>query len=157
MSLNVAKLRQQAGELDVELEQARYTGRSADGIASAMVTGQGKLVDLTIADHVIRSTHPQRLGPAVLEAVSEARRGASQAGVAKVRAVVDKDQEWVPEPGSGTAAAQRHDSGASAAQEGGAAAAPRGARRNTEEAEEESFDQLDFLDDDLEDEGRDRW
>ncbi|MEV6912126.1 YbaB/EbfC family nucleoid-associated protein [Amycolatopsis sp. NPDC051071] len=149
----MARLRQQADELDAELEQARFTGRSTDGIASAVVTGQGKLVDLTIADHVIRSTHPQRLGPAVIEAVSAARREAAQAGVAKVRAVVDKDQKWVPEPASGSAPGQQEDSIPRA----GVAAEPRAVRRDTDEVEEESFDQLDFLDDDLEDEGRDRW
>ncbi|MGW4131607.1 YbaB/EbfC family nucleoid-associated protein [Amycolatopsis japonica] len=157
MSLNVAKLRQQAGELDAELEQARFTGRSADGIASAVVTGRGELVDLTIADHVIRSTHPQRLGPAVLEAVSAARRAAAQVGVAKVRAVVDKDQEWMPEPASNPVAPQRNNVTTSSAPRAAAAAEPRGARPDTGEVEEESFDQLDFLDADPEDEGRDRW
>ncbi|MEU8415787.1 YbaB/EbfC family nucleoid-associated protein [Amycolatopsis japonica] len=157
MSLNVARLRQQAGELDAELEQARFMGRSADGIASAVVTGRGELVDLTIADHVIRSTHPQRLGPAVLEAVSAARRAAAQVGVAKVRAVVDKDQEWIPELVSGPAATQGNDVVPSAAPRAAPAAEPRVARPDAAEVEEESFDQLDFLDADLEDEGRDRW
>ncbi|MFC3450735.1 YbaB/EbfC family nucleoid-associated protein [Amycolatopsis speibonae] len=157
MSLNVAKLRQQAGELDAELEQARYSGRSADGIASAVVTGQGKLVDLTIADHVIRSTHPQRLGPAVLEAVSAARREAAQVGVAKMRAVVDKDQEWAPEPAHGAAVDQRVDCVPPPVPRAEAVAGSRGTRRDTDEVEEESFDQLDFLDDDLEDEGWDGW
>ncbi len=156
MSLNVAKLRQQAGELDAELERARFTGRSADGVASAVVTGQGKLVDLTIADHVIRSSHPQRLGPAVLEAVSAARRAAAQLGVAKVRAVVDKDQEWMPEAATGPAAAQLNDVAPSSVSRAVPAAEPRGSRPAAE-VEEESFDQLDFLDTDLEDEGRDRW
>ncbi|MGY6658550.1 YbaB/EbfC family nucleoid-associated protein [Amycolatopsis sp. TRM77291] len=157
VSLNVARLRQQAGELDAELEQARFTGRSADGVASAVVTGQGKLVDLTIADHVIRSTHPQRLGPAVLEAVSAARRAAAQVGAAKVRAVVDKDQEWMPEPAHGPVATQGNDVAPSPAPRAATAAEPRKARPDAGEVEEESFDQLDFLDVDLEDEGRDRW
>ncbi|OLZ44421.1 ABC transporter substrate-binding protein [Amycolatopsis coloradensis] len=151
------RLRQQAGELDTELEQARFTGRSADGVALAVVTGQGRLVDLTIADHVIRSSHPQRLGPAVLEAVSVARREAAQVGVAKVRAVVDKDQEWMPEPAPGPGAGRRNVVGPSAAPGATTAAEPRGARPDAGEVEEESFDQLDFLDADLEDEGRDRW
>ncbi|WP_410663725.1 YbaB/EbfC family nucleoid-associated protein [Amycolatopsis sp. lyj-84] len=157
MSLNVAKLRQQAGELDAELEQARFTGRSADGVAVAVVSGQGKLVDLTIADHVIRSSHSQRLGPAVLEAVSAARREAAQVGVAKMRAVVDKDQEWMPEPTPGSAAAQQNDPGPSPAPRVATVAEPSRTRPDAGEVEEESFDQLDFLDDDLEDEGRDRW
>lgn len=157
MSLNVAKLRQQAGELDAELEQARFTGRSADGVASAVVSGQGRLVDLTIADHVIRSTHPQRLGPAVLEAVSAARRAAAQVGVVKMRAVVDKGQEWVPEPGRGSVTDRRDDSVPPPAPKAGTAAESRAVRRVTDEVEEESFDQLDFLDEGLEDEGRDRW
>jgi len=157
VSLNVARLRQQAGELDAELEQARFTGRSADGVVSAVVSGQGKLVDLKIADHVIRSSHPQRLGPAVLEAVSAARRAAAQVGVAKVRAVVDKDQEWMPEPARGPAATQGNDVAPSPAPRAAPAAEPRVARPDAAEVEEESFDQLDFLDADLEDEGRDRW
>nr|WP_246481210.1 YbaB/EbfC family nucleoid-associated protein [Amycolatopsis umgeniensis] len=152
--MNVPRLRQQAGELDVELEQARFTGQSADGVASAVVTGQGRLVDLTIADHVIRSSHPQRLGPAVLEAVSVARRAAAQVGVAKVRAVVDKDQEWMPEPAPGPAAGQWNDSVPASPPRAATAAEPRGARPDAREFEEESFDQLDFLDADLEDEGR---
>ncbi|WP_143254562.1 YbaB/EbfC family nucleoid-associated protein [Amycolatopsis azurea] len=150
----MAKLLQQAGELDAELEQARYTGRSADGVASAVVTGQGKLVDLTIADHVIRSSHPQRLGPAVLEAVSAARRAAAQVSAAKMRAVVDKDQEWVPEHTPGSVVAQQNDSAPSPASRTATVAEP---RRTRPEVEEESFDQLDFLGDDVEDEGRDRW
>lgn len=157
VSLNVAKLQQQAAELDAELGQARYVGRSTDGVASAVVTGQGKLVDLTIADHVIRSSHPQRVGPAVMEAVSAARREASKVSVGKMRAVVDKDQEWYPESASAPATDHHDEYRPPPEPPVETVSKARGPHHTGEDVEEESFDQLDFLDDPLEDEERDRW
>lgn len=98
MSFNVAKMLQQAAELDAELERARFSGKSKDGLATAVVTGQSNLIDLKIADEAIRSAHPEEIGPAVVEAVAAARRAAGEVGIVKMRAVLDKDQEWQPEP-----------------------------------------------------------
>src|SRR5215217_2460041 len=98
MAFSAAKLRQQAEELDAELVAARYSAQSEDKMVTATVSGQGKLVNLVIADHALRSTHPHLLGPAVVAAVAAARRQASAASMAKLRAVLDKDQEWQPEP-----------------------------------------------------------
>src|SRR5436309_1351029 len=90
-------MERQAVELDAELAAKRISARSSDGIATVTITGRGQLVDLQIADQAIRGSHPQTIGPAVVEAVSTARTQASKESRAKLRAVLDKDQEWIPE------------------------------------------------------------
>ncbi|GAA4529386.1 YbaB/EbfC family nucleoid-associated protein [Amycolatopsis samaneae] len=150
MSLDVAKLERQAAELDAELARSRFSGRSADGVATAMVTGQGRLVGLTIADHALRGAHPQAVGPAVVEAVNAARRAAAAVGGPKLSAVLDKNQEWQPESVPPTADARD-------------VAAPPSAPTTTSrsargEVEDENFEEIDFLeypDDDTG--GRGRW
>ncbi|MCR6483445.1 YbaB/EbfC family nucleoid-associated protein [Amycolatopsis sp. OK19-0408] len=82
-------MRQQAAELDAELEQVRFSGRSRDGAVTAVVTGHGRLFDLTVSPAVLRSSHPQIIGPDVVEAVSAARRAAAGVSVAKMCAVLD--------------------------------------------------------------------
>ncbi|MEC3980854.1 YbaB/EbfC family nucleoid-associated protein [Amycolatopsis sp. H20-H5] len=143
MSLNVAKLQQQAVELDTELAAARYSAQSADKIATATVSGQGTLLTLVIADHAIRGSHPHLVGPAVLDAVSAARRQASAVSLSKLRAVLDKDQEWRPEPPPIPA--------------GEPAVSP--ARRRAVVEDHDSFDELDFVTDagDPDDADRGRW
>ena len=137
MSFNVAKMQQQAAELDAELARARYTGKSKDELATAVVTGQGNLIDLKIADRAIRGAHPEEIGPAVVEAVAAARRAASQVSFVKMRAVLDKDQEWHPEP---VAAPAPTDSWSDEPVQ-----APM-RRPERPEVEEENFEEIDFLD-----------
>jgi hypothetical protein len=64
------------------------------------VSGQGALIALVIAERAIRGSHPEEIGPAVVEAISQARRQAFAAGQVKLQAVLDKDQEWQPQPQS---------------------------------------------------------
>jgi len=151
---NADVMRRQAGELDAELEQARYTGHSRDGAVTAVVSGHGRLIDLKISAAVMRGAHPQTVGPDVVEAVSAARRAAAGPALAKMRAVLDKDQVWQPQPASAPA-----DQPAPASDyPPPAAASPAAERRPREEVVEEDFDELDFLtDDDSHGEDRGRW
>ncbi|WP_410566958.1 YbaB/EbfC family nucleoid-associated protein [Amycolatopsis sp. cmx-4-61] len=147
-------MRRQAGQLDDELEQARISGRSRDGAVTAVVSGHGRLLDLTISQSAMRGAHPQVVGADVVEAVATARRMASAVAVPKLRAVLDKNQEWQPAPGGAavddrTTPAARHDRPPSSS--------PRG-RPGRADAEDESFENLDFLIDDGEpDEEGGRW
>ncbi len=96
MSSKSDELRHRAEELDVELEQSRHPGRSPDGLALAVVTGQGRLVGLLLADHATGIPHPQRTGPAVVEAVRAARQAAAQVSLVKIRAVFGEDESERP-------------------------------------------------------------
>ncbi|WP_414937396.1 YbaB/EbfC family DNA-binding protein [Amycolatopsis sp. cmx-11-51] len=113
MSWNADELRHLAGELDAELARGRHPGRSHDGLALAVVSGQGRLVGLLLADHATGIPHPQLAGPAVVEAVHAARTAAAEVSLVKMRAVLGEED----------------DSG----------------RRSPGPAEEESFEQIDFL------------
>lgn len=144
MSFNVAKMQQQAAELDAELAQARYSGQSKDRLATAVVTGQGNLIDLKIVEQAIHSAHPEEIGPAVVEAVTAARRAAGEVSFVKMRAVLDKNQEWRPEPVP--QAPVRPESWQP----------PPVSRPERPEVEEENFEEIDFLDDPEEDEHEDR-
>ncbi|MEV4049589.1 YbaB/EbfC family nucleoid-associated protein [Amycolatopsis sp. NPDC049688] len=150
MVFNADVMRRQADELDAELEQARFTGQSRDGAVTALVSGHGRLIDLRISAAVMRGAHPQAMGPHVVEAVSAARRAAAGPALAKMRAVLDKDQVWQPQP-----AGARPDQPAPAADYPPPAMSTAAQQRPREEVVEENFDELDFLtDDDSDDRGR---
>ncbi|HWD05337.1 MAG TPA: YbaB/EbfC family nucleoid-associated protein [Amycolatopsis sp.] len=89
MALNVAKLRAQAAELDAQLAAARHTAKSPDGVVTAVVTGSGELVDLTITEAALHGPHPQEIGPAAVAAVTAARRAAIAVAAPQMRAVLD--------------------------------------------------------------------
>ncbi len=153
MVFNADVMRRQAGELDAELEQARFTGHSRDRAVTAVVSGHGRLIDLKISAAVMRGAHPQTVGPDVVEAVSAARRAACGPAFAKMHAVLDKDQVWQPQP-----AGARPDQPQPAPGYQPPAASPAAERRPREDVVEEDFDELDFLtDDDSDDEDRGRW
>lgn len=155
MVFNAEMMRRQASELDAELEQARFTGQSRDRAVSAVVSGHGRLIDLTISAAVMRGAHPEALGPDVVEAVTAARRAASGPAVAKMRAVLDDDQVWQPEPASAQPNLSQPVSGFSPPPSATPSAA---APRPREDVAEEDFAELDFLtDDDSENEERGRW
>ena len=139
-TLDMTKLTEQAAELDAELSADRFVARSGNGLATATVSGQGELVGLAIAPDAIRGAHPQEIGPAVLDAVTTARRQASSVSLAKLSAVLDKDQDWQPQ--SPTAPASRPP------------AAP--TRRPAPTDEDDSFEQTDFVTD-QEPQKRERW
>jgi DNA-binding protein YbaB len=161
--LNADTMRQQAAELDEELERVRFTGQSRDGAVTVAVSGHGRLMDLKISAAAVRGAHPHTVGPDVVEAVAAARRQASTVATAKMRAVLDKDQVWQPVPApppSGVAVnhwvGPAHDD---RAQPDPVQPDPpsTSARPRRVEVEEENFENLDFLGDDGEDEERGRW
>jgi DNA-binding protein YbaB len=139
-TLDMTKLTEQAAELDAELSADRFVARSSDGLATATVSGQGELVGLAIAPNAIRGAHPQEIGPAVLDAVTAARRQASSVSLAKLNAVLDKNQDWQPQ--------------SPAAPAGLPPVAP--TRRPAPTDDDDSFDQTDFVTD-QEPEKRGRW
>jgi DNA-binding protein YbaB len=161
---NADVMRQQAEQLDEELEHIRFSGQSRDGTVTAVVSGRGRLMDLKITESVLRGAHPQVVAAGVVEAVAAVRRQAATVAVAKMRAVFDKDQVWqpgpVPPPGGlavshwlPPAVDDRSQPGTTPPASPSAIARPR-----REEIEEENFEELDFLEDDGgEDEERGRW
>jgi DNA-binding protein YbaB len=133
-------MRYQAGQLDDELKQARFSGQSRDGAVTAVVSGHGRLLDLSISQSVMRGAHPQVVGSDVVAAVVAARQKAAAVAVPKMRAVLDKDQVWQPapdhEPISGHPSADGR----------------------PKQVEDENFEELDFLEDNGgHDEDRGRW
>jgi DNA-binding protein YbaB len=146
VALNVAKLRTQAAELDTQLGSSHHTATSPDGLVTAVVTGSGELVDLTIAESAIHGPHPQKIGSAVVAAVTAARRAALAVAAPQVRAVLDDTLEWHP-----TAPAADHRTAPPAAQPAQPPSTPRA------EVDEESFEELDFLTDEDADDERGRW
>ncbi|MFI5593650.1 YbaB/EbfC family nucleoid-associated protein [Amycolatopsis sp. NPDC051758] len=154
MALNVAKLRAQAAELDAQLGSSRQTATSPDGLATAVVTGSGELVALTIAESAIHGPHPQKIGPAVVAAVTAARRAALAVAAPQVRAVLDDTLEWHP--------AERpadHRDAAPAAPPAQPSPAPPSTPQAATRAdiEDENFEELDFLTDEEADDDRGRW
>ncbi|VVJ19571.1 Uncharacterised protein [Amycolatopsis camponoti] len=161
---NADVMRQQAAELDEELDRVQFTGQSRDGAVTAAVSGHGRLMDLKISAAAMRGAHPHTIGPDVVEAVAAARRQASTLATAKIRAVLDKDQVWQPSPvppphsvGSDRWSGATHDQ-RTQPDPLPPSSPPARARPHTDEAEEENFENLDFLGDDSgEDEERGRW
>jgi len=161
---NADVMRHQAAELDEELEHVRFSGRSHDGAVTAVVSGRGQVMDLTISASAMRGSHPQVVGPDVVEAVAAARRQASTVAMVKMRAVFDKDQVWhpapVPPPGGHAVSHWVAPAGADHLQPGPTPPDPPStvARPQRAGVEEENFEELDFLGDDGgEDEERGRW
>lgn len=133
-------MQQQAGELDARLAAARHTARSGDQLVTAVVTGQGKLLDLRIDDRALHGAHAQKLGLSIVEAVRAARATASASALPQLNALFGKQP-----PPPVTPAALAHPP---------AAAVP--PRREAAPADEENFEELDFLTDEPEPGGR-RW
>jgi DNA-binding protein YbaB len=74
--------------LGVELAERRFTSRSANGRVAATVSGDGFLLDITVATEALRGSHPAEVGPAVVQAVREARAEAGRFAVELTRAVL---------------------------------------------------------------------
>lgn len=134
-------MQQQAAELDARLAAARHTARSAEQPVTAVVTGQGKLVDLRIDDRALYGAHAQKLGLAIVEAVRNARNEARTASLPQLNALFGKLS--APPPATGLLPQQRP-------------VAPEPVRRPVAPAEEENFEELDFLTDEP-DSGGARW
>ncbi|MEV4603488.1 YbaB/EbfC family nucleoid-associated protein [Amycolatopsis sp. NPDC049253] len=134
-------MQQQAGELDAQLAAARHTARSADQLVSAIVTGQGKLVDLRIDDRALRGAHAQKLGVGIVDAIRNARNEALASSLPQLNALFGKQPPPPPATGS---APQRH------------ATAPEPSHYPPEPDDDQSFEELDFLTDEPEP-GGGRW
>ncbi|GLY42980.1 hypothetical protein Amsp01_090030 [Amycolatopsis sp. NBRC 101858] len=131
-------MQQQAGELDAQLAATRHTARSADQLITATVTGQEKLVDLRIDDRALHGTHLQKLGLGIVEAVRNARTAARASSLPHLNALFGK-----PAPPPSPSAPQT--------------AAPEPTRRAAAPADDENFEELDFLTDDEPEAGGGRW
>lgn len=128
-------LQQQADELDARLAIARHTARSADQLVTAVVSGQGKLVDLRVDDRALHGAHAQKLGLGIVEAVRNARNEARASSLPQLNELFGKQ----PPPPPATGAVPQHPP-----------VAPESARRHAEPNDEASFEELDFLTDEPE-------
>lgn len=137
-------MRRQAGELDARLASARHTGRSADQLVTAVVTGQGKLVDLRIEDRALYGAHAQKVGLGIVEAVRTARTAAGAASLPQLNALFGKQ----PLPPAAQGPEQISDD---------RPMSPEPARRSAEPDEDESFEEFDFLSDDGSESEGARW
>jgi len=134
-------LRQQADELDARLAVARHTARSADQLVTAVVTGQGKLVDLRVDDRGLYGAHAQKLGLGIVEAVRNARNEARASSLPQLNELFGKQPASPPASG----AVPQH-----------SPVAPESGRRPAEPGDEASFEEFDFLTDEPEP-GGERW
>jgi len=134
-----ASRQQRLAEVDAELAASTFLGTSRDNIASVAVNGRGELIDVVISDQALRSPHPELVGPAVVEAVRQAR---AEAGIQARAAISD-----VLHPGS-TAPAQDAPEPAAIHSE---PAQPRQGppqvptRRKRTQEDDDDFGDLDFL------------
>jgi DNA-binding protein YbaB len=76
-----------------ELADRRFTGTSRSGFVTAVVTGDGDLVDLTVHSGALRQAHPQTVGPDAVEAIGLARAGANAEGRIRVDQVLGRVAE----------------------------------------------------------------
>lgn len=133
-------MQQRAGELDARLAAARHTARSADQLVTAVVTGQGKLVDLRIDDRALYGSHAQKLGLGIVEAVRNARTAARASSLPQLNALFGK------KPPSPVAEARES-----------LAPIPAREERRFEPQDDEDFEELDFLTDEEPESGGGRW
>ncbi|WP_328604954.1 MULTISPECIES: YbaB/EbfC family nucleoid-associated protein [unclassified Amycolatopsis] len=101
---DVVKRQQRLAEVDAELATQRFRGASRDNTATAIVTGRGDIFEIVIRDDALRSSHPELVGPAVVEALTQARIAAGQHARAEVLAVTHPDTP-VPDPSPAAQAA----------------------------------------------------
>jgi DNA-binding protein YbaB len=133
-------MQQEAGELDARLAAARHSGSSADQLVTAVVTGQGKLLDLRIEDRALHGAHAQKLGLGIVEAVRNARDKARVVSLPQLNALFGKQPPPVPDTGPALRPA-----------------VPEPARRPAAEPDDdENFEEFDFLTDEPEP-GGGRW
>ncbi|KFU83298.1 YbaB/EbfC family nucleoid-associated protein [Amycolatopsis lurida] len=137
-------LQARAGALDSRLATARYFGRSANEAVTATVTGHGHLIDLRIEDAALTSTWAQKLGVSIVEAVQAARNGASDASIPELNALFHGQHAARIEFTQNTTVQPRSDRTVTSHR-----------RPARDEADHEvSFDEVDFLSDDEEDDHR---
>lgn len=87
---------QRLRELHTELVEQRFTGRSTNRAATAVVDGNGRLVDLDIDDAALRGGKPQTVGPAVLAAIADARSSAAATSQQRIHEVLGLTAEQPP-------------------------------------------------------------
>lgn len=76
MHPDLTEVRARLGELDENLHGQRFSGGSRDGAVHATSDGHGALIDLRIDDRVLRSGHPELIGPAIVDAITACRQQA---------------------------------------------------------------------------------
>lgn len=137
---DLRQLQHQAGELDARLASARHTARTADGLVTAVVTGQGKLVDLRIEDRALHGA--SGLGLTIVRTIKNARDTARAASLPELNALFGKEPppppEWTP-----YAEETRPE--------------PTPTRTPRRPDYEENFEEIDFLTDEEPDRGRGHW
>ncbi|HEY3464631.1 MAG TPA: YbaB/EbfC family nucleoid-associated protein [Amycolatopsis sp.] len=144
---DLRQLQRQAGELDVRLAAARHTATSADQLVTAVVTGQGKLVDLRIDDRALYGANAQKLGLGIVEAVRNARNAARASSLPELNALFGLQP---PPPVAGTAPPLPP----------APLSPPPQARESVQrqaEPDDESFEEFDFLTDEEPESGGGRW
>ncbi|WP_020671222.1 YbaB/EbfC family nucleoid-associated protein [Amycolatopsis nigrescens] len=114
--------RRRAEELDAELAAARHVARN--DTVTAVVNGQGKLLNLSIGDAALDGPHVQSLGPDIVRAVTSARRAAAEVAAPRLAALFNGTEP--PDPPR----------------------RPRPAPSRDTEPMEESFEHIDFIDGD---------
>jgi DNA-binding protein YbaB len=146
---DLRQLQHQAGELDARLAAARHTALTADGLVTAVVTGQGKLVDLRIEDRALHGSAGQKLGLVIVQTIKNARDTARAASLPELNALFGKEPpkppapqpEWVPY------AEEDHPE----------PAPPTSTRTPRRPDYEENFEEIDFLTDEEPETGRGHW
>lgn len=96
---DVVKRQQRLAEVDAELATQRFRGASRDNTTTAIVNGRGDIFEIVIRDDALRSSHPELVGPAVVEALTQARIAAGLHARAEVLAVTHPGTP-VPDPSS---------------------------------------------------------
>jgi DNA-binding protein YbaB len=75
----LAALRRELEARGAEFATRRYTHSSPDGLATAVVDGNGRLITITLAPGATRGPHPEAVGHAIARAVNLSRLDAAQA------------------------------------------------------------------------------
>jgi DNA-binding protein YbaB len=150
---DLGQLQQQAGELDARLAAARHTARAADGLVTAVVTGQGKLVDLRIEDRALHGPAGQKLGLVIVQTIKNARDTARASSLPELNALFGKEPPKPPEPEPQPewvpyAEEERPEP---------SSPPPPPARAPRRPDFEENFEEIDFLTDDEPETGRGHW
>jgi DNA-binding protein YbaB len=70
-----------------EATRQRYRARSEDGSVEAVVDGLGGLLDLTIDEAELRTSHPGQLGVKIVSAVHAARAEAGERATERMRQI----------------------------------------------------------------------
>jgi DNA-binding protein YbaB len=91
-------VQQKLTELAEGLGERRARGTSRDGNVTATVDGNGRIVDIVVRDEAVRSSHPEMIGPGVVEAIGLARGEGGRWMQKQITALLDPNQPAPEEP-----------------------------------------------------------